>query len=227
MKQSVLKLSKINKSFQTGETRLHILKDLEMEIFAGEKLSIVGPSGSGKSTLLSLCAGLDLPDNGEIILNNHKLNSSSEKERARLRNEELGFIFQSFQLINSFTALENVMIPLELKGKSWKEARERAAALLTDSGLGERLDHYPNQLSGGEQQRVAIARAFANEPKILFADEPTGNLDEKTGEHIEELLFKLNKDSGTTLVMVTHDLELAAKTDRQLHLRHGKVVEEA
>ena len=227
MKQSILKLSKINKSFKTGDSHLHILKDLDMEIFAGEKLSIVGPSGSGKSTLLSLCAGLDLPDNGEIILNKHNLTTSSEKERARLRNQELGFIFQSFQLINSFTALENVMIPLELKGVSWKEARDKATALLSDSGLGERLTHYPAQLSGGEQQRVAIARAFANEPKILFADEPTGNLDEKTGEHIEELLFTLNKESGTTLVLVTHDLSLADKTDRVLHLKHGKIVEEA
>jgi len=186
----------------------------------------VGPSGSGKTTLLGLCAGLDRPSSGTVTLNGIPLNPLNEDERAQVRNQHVGFVFQTFQLVPTLTAIENVMVPLELRGEATKEVRERARELLESVGLGDRTHHYPTQLSGGEQQRVAIARAFINNPKILFADEPTGNLDTETGEYIENLIFELNEKQGTTLVMVTHDLELAKKCDRIIRLKNGLVNED-
>lgn len=186
-------------------------------------MAIVGPSGSGKTTLLGLCAGLDKVTEGQITLDNVLLNALSEDDLAQLRNQSVGFIFQNFQLIPTLTALENVMVPLELRGE--KDIQNRSKELLARVGLADRVNHYPNQLSGGEQQRVAIARAFSNQPKILFADEPTGNLDEETSQSIEALLFGLNKEQGTTLVIVTHDNELANKTDKTIKLKGGRLVE--
>ena len=186
-----------------------------------ETFSIVGPSGSGKTTLLGLCAGLDKPDSGTVTLNGIELSSLTEDERALLRNKDVGFVFQDFQLLPTLTALENVAVPLELQGA--KHAMKRAAELLTKVGLGDRGNHYASQLSGGEQQRVALARAFANDPKILFADEPTGNLDAETGETVVDLLFELNKELGTTLVLVTHDMELAQKTQNILTIKGGRI----
>jgi len=200
---------------------LTVLDHVSFKIESGETFSIVGPSGSGKTTLLGLCAGLDRASEGSVILNGIALDSLSEDERAAVRNDHVGFIFQNFQLIPTLTALENVMIPLELQGKNG--AKKRAEDLLERVGLGDRKNHYPTQLSGGEQQRVSLARAFSNNPKILFADEPTGNLDEETSEKVEALLFDLNRDMGTTLVLVTHDLELAAKTQKIIKLRGGKL----
>lgn len=190
----------------------------------GSSTAIVGPSGSGKTTLLGLCAGLDLPSTGEIELLGESLTSLSEDDRAVLRSESVGFIFQSFHLIQTLTALENVLVPLELK--SGHADQRKAEELLEKVGLGDRMDHYPSQLSGGEQQRVAIARAFINDPKILFADEPTGNLDTDTGSEIERLLFDLNEQLGTTLLLVTHDLNLAEKSDRILSIQRGFIVED-
>lgn len=186
-------------------------------------MAIIGPSGSGKTTLLGLCAGLDKVTEGRITLDNVLLNALSEDDLAQLRNQSVGFIFQNFQLIPTLTALENVMVPLELRGE--KDIQNRSKELLARVGLADRVSHYPNQLSGGEQQRVAIARAFSNQPKILFADEPTGNLDEETSQSIEALLFGLNKEQGTTLVIVTHDHELANKTDKTIKLKGGRLVE--
>lgn len=201
---------------------LEVLSDIDFEIKKGSSLAIVGPSGSGKTTLLGLCAGLDKASDGTVYLVEENINVLNEDERAAIRNKHVGFIFQNFQLVPTLTALENVMIPMELLGKS--QARQTAMNLLTRVGLGDRSHHYPSQLSGGEQQRVSLARAFSNEPKILFADEPTGNLDDGTGQSIEKLLFELNHEKGTTLVIVTHDLELAAKTDRIIQLKGGKMV---
>ena len=209
---------------QNGERELTVLDEVSFSLEAGETFSIVGPSGSGKTTLLGLCAGLDEASSGSVFLNGTELNPLSEDERAALRNRDVGFIFQNFQLIPTLTALENVMVPLELRGERGAEATARE--LLGRVGLAERHHHYPTQLSGGEQQRVSLARAFANRPKILFADEPTGNLDAETGETVENLLFELNREANTTLVLVTHDLELARRTDRMLRLRGGKVVEQ-
>jgi len=189
----------------------------------GESIAIVGPSGSGKTTLLGLCAGLDKATTGSISLIGQRMEMLSEDERAAVRNQHVGFIFQNFQLLPTLTALENVMVPLELKRR--KDARGKAMELLTQVGLGDRVTHYPSQLSGGEQQRVSIARAFANEPKILFADEPTGNLDTETGEMIEDLIFNLNKALGTTLILVTHDNALAARTNRIIQIKGGKIQE--
>ncbi len=189
----------------------------------GISCAIVGPSGSGKTTLLGLSAGLDQPTSGEVVLNNINLNPLTEDQRAEVRNKHVGFVFQTFQLVPTLTAVENVMVPLELRGEASNKVRERALELLNEVGLGERSHHYPTQLSGGEQQRVAVARAFINNPKILFADEPTGNLDSETGEHIENLIFDLNRKEGTTLVLVTHDLELAEKCDRVIKLKNGEV----
>jgi len=217
----MLALKNVNKSFPTNAGPLTVLDGINFEIEAGASFSIVGPSGSGKTTLLGLCAGLDKPNSGEVILDNVALAQLSEDERAKVRSEKVVFVFQNFQLIPSLTALENVMVPLELQGGS--SAETQAKELLGQVGLSERLNHYPSQLSGGEQQRVCIARAFSNKPKILFADEPTGNLDEETGMKIEALLFDLNKKANTTLVLVTHDLDLAKKTDRQLILKGGKI----
>lgn len=218
----MLNVQQLSKTYTEGDRSLTVLDNVSFDLKAGETLSIVGPSGSGKTTLLGLCAGLDRASNGSVKLNDILLNELSEDERAAVRNAYVGFIFQNFQLISTLTAMENVMVPLELQGKSGAAAR--AKDLLQRVGLGDRLHHYPAQLSGGEQQRVSLARAFANAPKILFADEPTGNLDEETGQKVEDLLFELNRDEGTTLVLVTHDLELAKKTQHIIQLKGGKVV---
>ncbi len=221
----ILSVKDLGKTYKSGNRSLTVLDQVNFDIEAGETLAIVGPSGSGKTTLLGLCAGLDSASTGSVQLNGKALERLSEDERAAVRNQDVGFIFQNFQLLPTLTALENVMVPLELKKR--KDAREKALELLQKVGLGDRATHYPTQLSGGEQQRVSIARAFANEPKILFADEPTGNLDTETGEMIEKLIFDLNKEKGTTLVLVTHDPELAAKTQRIIHIKGGKIQEDA
>ncbi|ALZ85566.1 ABC transporter ATP-binding protein [Pseudomonas oryzihabitans] len=222
MSEVILLARDLSKVVTGAEGALPILQALDLELEAGDSLAIVGSSGSGKSTLLGLLAGLDLPSSGEVHLAGQRLDTLDEDARARLRAERVGFVFQSFQLLDSLTALENVMLPLELEGA--RQAREQAMALLERVGLGERLRHYPRQLSGGEQQRVALARAFAPRPSILFADEPTGNLDSRTGGHISDLLFELNREQGTTLVLVTHDERLAARCARQLRLEGGRRV---
>ncbi|MEE3244466.1 MAG: ABC transporter ATP-binding protein [Bacteroidota bacterium] len=218
---SILEISNLAKSYTSGSKTLKVLDDINFSITEKETFSIVGPSGSGKTTLLGLCAGLDKPDSGTVTLNGIELSSLTEDERALLRNKDVGFVFQDFQLLPTLTALENVAVPLELQGA--KHAMKRAAELLTKVGLGDRGNHYASQLSGGEQQRVALARAFANDPKILFADEPTGNLDAETGETVVDLLFELNKELGTTLVLVTHDMELAQKTQNILTIKGGRI----
>lgn len=195
-----------------------------MELRRGQRSAVIGPSGSGKTTLLALAAGLDLPSAGEVRVCGQALSSMSEDERAVLRNREVGFVFQSFQLIPSLTALENAMLPAEFLGTPWAEAREHARELLSYVGLSEREHHYPAQLSGGEQQRVAIARALINAPRLVFADEPTGNLDADNAAHVLELLFKLNAERGTALLFVTHDLQIASSFPSRLQLRHGEVV---
>ncbi|MGA0919270.1 MAG: ABC transporter ATP-binding protein [Gemmatimonadaceae bacterium] len=214
----------LTKEYQSGTSRLAVLRDVTFEIPQGAFVAIVGPSGSGKTTLLGLLAGLDLPSRGAVVLDGVDLNALDEDGRAKLRGEKVGFIFQSFQLIPTLTAAENVQVPLELRGES--DAATRARDLLARVGLGDRTHHYPNQLSGGEQQRVAIARAFANRPRILFADEPTGNLDGTTGDKIVALLDQLNRESGTTVVIVTHDLQLAEHAQRVIRLRDGVVIED-
>src|SRR5690554_1541939 len=219
----ILEVRNLRKNYTSGARDLTVLHDISFEVTEGESFSIVGPSGSGKTTLLGLCAGLDKVDAGSIELCGTKLDSLSEDERASLRNQQVGFVFQNFQLLPTLTALENVAVPLELQGV--KSATKQARELLEKVGLKSRMDHYPSELSGGEQQRVAVARAFSNNPTILFADEPTGNLDSETGEKIVNLLFELNKEAGTTLVIVTHDLELAHKTNRTLVLKGGRVQE--
>jgi putative ABC transport system ATP-binding protein len=211
----------LSKRVATAAGPLDILTDIGIEIQARETVAIIGVSGSGKSTLLGLLAGLDLPSAGEVFLSRHRLNDLDEDGRARVRGELVGFVFQSFQLLGSLTALENVMLPLELRGD--RDPRAQAAELLGRVGLEGRLQHYPKQLSGGEQQRVAIARAFATEPAILFADEPTGNLDKLTGERVIDLLFRLNRDKGTTLVLVTHDEQVASRCERLIRLEAGRV----
>ncbi len=216
---SVLQLSGVKKAYHSGHHDLEVLKGISFSVKAGETISIIGPSGSGKTTLLGICAGLDQPSSGTVSLCGADISDLGEDERAAIRNESVGFVFQNFQLIPTLTALENVMVPLELRGE--KGARKRAEELLGKVGLADRVSHYPIQLSGGEQQRVALARAFVNKPSILFADEPTGNLDADTSEPIVDLLFDLNKTSGTTLVLVTHDLDLAKTTDRLLRIDHG------
>ena len=205
------------------DTELAILKGINLEIKSGETVAIIGASGSGKSTLLGLLAGLDTASDGYVTIDGVNLQSLDEDGRAALRGRELGFVFQSFQLLPALTALENVMLPMELLGDG--RARERAEDYLQRVGLDDRRGHYPRQLSGGEQQRVAIARAFAGSPRILLADEPTGNLDSATGERIADLLFELNREEGTTLVLVTHDLKLAARCQRQLHMERGELEE--
>ncbi|MED5411226.1 MAG: ABC transporter ATP-binding protein [Pseudomonadota bacterium] len=212
------------KAVDTSEGVLTILQDISLRIEGGEAVAIVGASGSGKSTLLGLMAGLDGASSGEIILDKHVLSELDEEQRAILRGQLVGFVFQSFQLLPSLTALENVMLPIELKGDA--EARDKAINLLDRVGLAERWHHYPNQLSGGEQQRVAIARAFATEARVLFADEPTGNLDTATGAKIVDLLFDLNKEYLTTLVLVTHDERLASRCDRKIRLVAGEIASE-
>ncbi|WP_396588971.1 ABC transporter ATP-binding protein [Bermanella sp. R86510] len=213
----------VTKSLSLADTRLDILTQVELQVEAGQSLAIVGKSGSGKSTLLSLLAGLDSVSSGHIYLADQDLAALDEDGRADIRRQHVGFVFQNFQLLPHLTALDNVMLPLELKGDS--DALNKAKQWLDKVGLSGRLDHQPNQLSGGEQQRVAIARAFACEPDILFADEPTGNLDEHTGQNIEDLLFDLNSQLKTTLILVTHDELLAQKCDRQVHLEDGVLSE--
>ena len=220
----ILEVQSLTRSFRSGQTDLTVLKDVSFELAAGGSCAIVGPSGSGKTTLLGLCAGLDVPSSGIVKLDGREMGKMSEDERARLRGESVGFVFQNFQLLPTLTALENVMVPMELRGQN--DSRSAAAELLGKVGLGERLHHYPTQLSGGEQQRVALARAFMNRPKILFADEPTGNLDNETSDHIVELLFELNAQAGTALVLVTHNSDLAEKAGRVIRLRGGRLIED-
>lgn len=218
---NILVLDQLTKTFTMNGTELRVLDSVSLEVPTGSSLAIVGPSGSGKSTLLSLAAGLDQPTSGSVRLGDVLLTTLSQDELATLRNRETGFVFQTFQLIPTLTALENVMVPLELRGD--RSAERQALKLLSDVGLSERASHFPSELSGGEQQRVAIARAFINAPRILFADEPTGNLDEETGKRVIELLFQLNKDHGTTLLLVTHDRVLAERADRRVSIRGGRI----
>lgn len=218
----ILTVNNLEKSYSSGSKQLKVLQDISFNVEEKETFAIVGPSGSGKTTLLGLCAGLDRPDSGEITLCETNLNALDEDKRAVLRNRKVGFVFQDFQLLPTLTALENVSVPLELQGE--KNASKAAKNLLEKVGLGDRMHHYPSQLSGGEQQRVAVARAFSNRPSILFADEPTGNLDAETGDKVEKLLFELNTELGTTLVIVTHDMELAQKTQKILRLKGGRIM---
>jgi putative ABC transport system ATP-binding protein len=217
----IVKAAGLTKQVSTGGTRLTILHDVSLEVAAGEAVAILGASGSGKTTLLALLAGLDVPTAGSVHLDGADVFALDEDGRARLRRDRVGFVFQSFQLLPALTALENVMLPLELAGRS--DARQSATQWLTRAGLGGRLDHYPRQLSGGEQQRVAVARAFCARPRILFADEPTGNLDSTTGEEIIALMFELNREAATTLLLVTHDEALAARCPRRLRLVAGRL----
>ena len=219
---NILDVRNLSRSYDSGNGRLTVLKDISLTLAPASTCAIVGPSGSGKTTLIGLCAGLDRPTTGEVYLDGIGLGALNEDGRAQVRNDRVGFVFQTFQLIPTLTALENVMVPLELRGS--KTAREPAMELLRKVGLGERMTHYPVQLSGGEQQRVALARAFINRPKILFADEPTGNLDAVTGRLIVDSLVALNAEAGTTLVLVTHDLELAQRTQRIIRLKGGMMV---
>ena len=220
----ILNVNQLGKTYTSGSKQLTVLQDISFSIDKGDTFAIVGPSGSGKTTLLGLCAGLDRPDTGKIELCGQNLAELNEDGLALLRNREVGFIFQNFQLLPTLSALENVVVPLELQGK--KNASAIGLDLLHKVGLKERFHHYPSQLSGGEQQRVALARAFSARPSILFADEPTGNLDQETGEKVVNLLFELNEEAGTTLVIVTHDMELAKKTQRILRLKGGKIFSE-
>ena len=220
----MLEARQLTKEFDSGTHRLTVLRDVTFQVPQGALVAIVGPSGSGKTTLLGLLAGLDTPTRGHVVLDGEDLTALSEDARARLRGEKVGFVFQSFQLIPTLTAVENVQVPLELRGET--RAGARARDLLERVGLGDRLDHFPSQLSGGEQQRVAIARAFVNQPRILFADEPTGNLDGATGARIVGLLEQLNRESGSTVVLVTHDTGLAERTQRIIRLADGVVVED-
>ena len=224
--QPVLHVRQVTHGFtdQSGQ-RLSVLESIELQINPGDSVAIVGPSGAGKSTLLSLLAGLDVPETGDILFQGESFSAESEDARALIRRGRIGFVFQSFQLLQGLTALENVMLPLELTGIPVGEAKQRAAKWLGRVGLGERMTHRPRMLSGGEQQRTAVARAFVSEPALLFADEPTGNLDRRTGEAITDLLFNLNRETGTTLVLVTHDERLAERCDRILHLENGQLLE--
>jgi putative ABC transport system ATP-binding protein len=221
----MLKVERLTKTYQAaGGRELTVLKEVSFALGAGASMAIVGPSGSGKTTLLGLCAGLDQPSSGTVELAGQSIGAMSEDARALVRNEHVGFVFQNFQLIPTLTALENVMVPVELRGQGGAAAETEARGLLARVGLGERYDHYPVQLSGGEQQRVALARAFMNRPKILFCDEPTGNLDGDTAHTMVELIFGLNHEKATTLVLVTHDLELAKRCQRIIRLKGGAVV---
>lgn len=223
MDNSILEIKNLTKSFRSSDRKLTVLDDISFTIERGISCAIVGPSGSGKTTLLGLCAGLDKPTSGDVLLNDNNISALDETQLSSIRNRQIGFVFQSFQLIETLTALENVMVPIELRGTPYRKVEKQALELLDSVGLSDRTDHYPNQLSGGEQQRVGLARAFIHSPDILFADEPTGNLDGDTGEQIEDLLFDLNKKQGTTLVIVTHDIELAQKCDRIIRLKNGVI----
>lgn len=218
----ILNITGLEKTYSSGNKQLTVLHEVSFAVEQGQTFSIVGPSGSGKTTLLGLCAGLDQPNKGSVELCGQDLKTLSEDQRAQLRNKNVGFIFQNFQLLPTLTALENVSVPLELQGDPL--AVKKSTELLEKVGLGKRIHHYPSQLSGGEQQRVALARAFANAPSILFADEPTGNLDEETGEKVIQLLLQLNKEAGTTLVIITHDLDLAQRTQQILRLKGGRIL---
>lgn len=220
--ESILNIRNVSKIYQSAGRELTVLDNINFSIEVGSTVAITGPSGSGKTTLLGLCAGLDRASSGTVELNGIALEKLSEDERAAVRNQYVGFIFQNFQLLPTLTALENVMVPLELRGA--KNIKAHALELLDKVGLADRSHHYPIQLSGGEQQRVSLARAFSNQPAILFADEPTGNLDAETSEKVIKLLFDLNKDAGTTLIIVTHDLELAAKTSRNIKIKGGIIL---
>lgn len=219
---TILDVRSVSKSYQSGNKKLTVLHDISFSVEAGSVVAIVGPSGSGKTTLLGLCAGLDRVSSGTIEFNKMRMDDKSEDERAFIRNRYIGFIFQNFQLIPTLTALENVMVPMELQGE--RHIRAQAVSLLEKVGLADRVHHYPAQLSGGEQQRVSIARAFSTSPKILFADEPTGNLDDETSAKIVSLLYELNREAGTTLIIVTHDAELAGSTQRIIRLKGGHII---
>lgn len=221
---TILATRGLTKIYTTGDHQLTVLDHVDIDVPAGASAAIVGPSGSGKTTLLGLCAGLDHASEGSVTLNGQDLSGMNENERAKLRSSSVGFIFQNFQLMPTLTALENVLVPGELQGRPCQKTTARAAELLDRVGLAERIQHYPSQLSGGEQQRVAIARAFIHQPAILFADEPTGNLDEEASSLVEEMLFELNRESGTALVIVTHDLALAEKASLIFRLKGGKLV---
>jgi putative ABC transport system ATP-binding protein len=223
-KSVIVKVEALTKQVATPDHELTIVKDASFAVRAGEAVAILGASGSGKSTLLGLLAGLDVPTSGKVWIGEEDLFALDEDGRARLRGQMVGFVFQSFQLLPALTALENAMLPLELS--RGERAEERARIVLGRVGLADRLGHYPRQLSGGEQQRVAVARAFVTEPRLLFADEPTGNLDSETGDHVIELLFEMNRERGTTLVLVTHDVELAKRCDRRLHISAGAITHE-
>lgn len=224
MSPPILQSENLTKIYRSADKELMVLDNVSFTVDQGNSLAIIGPSGSGKTTLLGLCAGLDTASSGTVSLMGFKLNAMDEDDRAYVRNQFVGFVFQNFQLLSTLTALENVSVPLELRGE--RNVSGKAKELLDRVGLADRIQHYPSQLSGGEQQRVAMARAFITDPKILFADEPTGNLDEENATHITELLFGMNKEKGTTLVLVTHNLELAQRTQRILRMRGGKLVEE-
>ncbi|MDH3303969.1 MAG: ATP-binding cassette domain-containing protein [Gammaproteobacteria bacterium] len=224
-KDVVLEAIEVSKQVSSPEGSLTILSEVSFRIAAGESVAVVGPSGAGKSTLLALLAGLDLPSSGYVVLNGANLSELDEDGRAGVRADSVGFVFQSFHLVPSLNALENVMLPLELAGKN--DARAAARRIIEQVGLKDRWSHYPSQLSGGEKQRVAIARAFATEPAVLFADEPTGNLDSRTGANIMELMFELNRSSRTTLILVTHDQSLAMRCDRMLSLDGGRLVSDS
>lgn len=225
MPEVVLQVEKLSKTYTSADKKLTVLDQVSFQAEQGTSLSIIGPSGSGKTTLLGLCAGLDVPTTGAVSLMGFKLNAMSEDDRAYVRNQYVGFVFQNFQLLSTLTALENVMVPLELRGE--KNISSRAKDLLSRVGLNDRLHHYPSQLSGGEQQRVAIARAFIASPKILFADEPTGNLDEENAKQITDLIFEMNRQEKTTLILVTHNLELAQKTERILQMKGGHLIQDS
>ena len=218
----ILNVQQLTKTYPTGAGQLTVLKDISFVLPQGATCSILGPSGSGKTTLLGLCAGLDRPTSGSVLLNGITLGEAGEDERARIRNEHVGFVFQNFQLIPTLTALENVTVPMELRGD--RTARTLGLELLRRVGLAERVEHYPAQLSGGEQQRVALARTFINRPKILFADEPTGNLDAETSSAVIEIMLELNRSAGTALVLVTHDPDVAGLTEQTIRLRNGEAV---
>jgi putative ABC transport system ATP-binding protein len=224
MAEILLEVQDLTKGYPSGGKELVVLDHVSFTVEQGSRLALIGPSGSGKTTLLGLCAGLDIPTSGTVSLMGFKLNAMSEDDRAYIRNQFTGFVFQNFQLLSTLTAIENVMVPLELRGE--RNVESKAKELLARVGLADRTHHYPMQLSGGEQQRVAIARAFITSPKILFADEPTGNLDEENAKQVIDLLFGINGEAKTTLVLVTHNLELAQRTDRILQMKGGKLVHE-
>jgi putative ABC transport system ATP-binding protein len=220
--ETILEVQQVSKIYKSAGKELLVLKEIDFSIEKGTTVAITGPSGSGKTTLLGICAGLDQASSGSVALNNIKLDGLTEDERAAVRNLYVGFIFQNFQLMPTLTALENVMVPMELRKQ--KDVKARAMELLDKVGLADRSHHYPVQLSGGEQQRVSLARAFSNRPAVLFADEPTGNLDGETGEKIEKMLFDLNREAGTTLIIVTHDMDLASRPSRIIKLKSGAVL---